>query len=534
MQGSSFGSLRVLALRWFAPLAVLLVAADAAWAAPINDNFAQRLPMQLGFADTRSNAEAGIEAGERLTVNDPDGFGCNKQGEAAAGGIKMERTLWWEFTGNGGSITVSTLASNFDTVLAVYEADSEELISCNDDVQTRDPTRPNLPARLGSEVVVDTDPGKTYAVQVGGCTPPEACGTASSGTITLRISAAPANDNRVDARPIVAGAPVAATNTGATLEPGEGASCGGHLYAKTVWFRYTAPAVGTAAFSAAGFDTVLAVYRDSSTVALGCNDEALGEQFGGSRVPSIQPPEPPVPVTPGDYLIQVGGYYDVGFSTIAARNGPLAVQVEFVPDPDLDDDGVTSARDCDESNPAIRPGVPEAPNNDVDENCDGLKAFDRDGDGVLDSPLGRDCDDENPQVRPEAAEVPGNQLDENCDTKTPDWPELPTGIAIDVKRYESFSWLIAYRLRDLLPGSLVEIRCDGDNCPYEKKRHPVRQARGLLLLPAGFRLKPGDSVVVRVSKPGHRGSERSFRIRRGKRYLVRTNCLDPAGQRIPC
>lgn len=523
---------------FFAAVVAVLIAAalasTAAAAPPLNDDYADRLPLQLGFADTRANVEATVEPGEPLTPEDPGGLGCSKEGTVSKGEIQSGGTIWWEFTGTGGPITVSTLSSTYDTVLAVYEVEGKSLVACNDDLQAQDPTRPILQYRLASEVLFDSVAGRHYAVQVGNCEPAEKCGKAS-GNVTIRVSKPPVNNDRADATPIDAGAPHVATNTGATLEPGEVTVCGEEQYAKTVWFRYTAPAIGTAAFSSAGFDTLLAVYRGDSKTPLGCNDDLIEGQFGGSRWPMIQPAEPLVPVTPGDYLIQVGGFYDIGFSPVAARNGPLTVQVEFSPDLDLDDDGVNAERDCDETDPDIRPGVPETPNNDVDENCDGFRAFDRDGDGILAPPLGSDCRDDDPAIKPGAAEVRGNRIDENCDTETPDFLVLPTRASIVVERRGALTWVYSYKLTHAKEATKVEIRCLGRRCPYQVRNYRIANERGLVKLPAGFALGAGEQLIVRTTKDDWIGHEQTFRMRRDeKKPVARTRCLNPDGSRRLC
>lgn len=523
---------------------VSLASAGGAAAAPVNDDFANRLPIQLGVADTRSNIGATIEAGERLTANDPDGLGCNEQDEAAPGDFQMDGTMWWEFTGNGDPITVSTLTSNFDTVLGVYEVEGGAMVACNDDIQPLDPTRPNLQSRVSSEMLFESVAGRHYAVQVGGCIPAEKCWDKTSGNVTLRVSPTPANDNRAAAQPIVAGVPVAMTNTGATLEPGELMTCdtgevlGIHQYGKTVWFKYFAPRPGTAAFSAAGFDTIITVYRGSATTPVGCNDDAVNGQFGASRFPKLLPPEPPLEVAAGEYLIQVGGFFDDGFSPVAARNGPLSVLVEFTPDLDLDNDGINAERDCDDENPAIRPGAEEIWNNDVDENCDGYAVYDRDNDGVSAPPLGTDCRDDDLGINPRVAEIPGNRIDENCDTLTPDYPRLLTRIGIVEKQYRKpkpHSWIPVVSLVDVPAGARVEVRCLGADCPRKRTRtFWIRETRGTLELPARFRLAIGERVGVRVTKPETIGREQIFRIRRGKKPVSRGYCLDPVGHRRPC
>lgn len=537
----STGGVRLAAA--IAAAAFLLGIAGSAKAVPVNDDFADRLPIQLGVADTRSNLDATIEAGERLTANDPDGFGCDKQGEAATDGFQMDGTMWWEFTGNGGPITVSTLTSNFDTVLAVYEVEGGEMVACNDDIQPLDPTRPNLQFRVTSEVLIQSVTGRHYAVQVGGCIPDEECWDKTEGNVTLRVSPTPINDDRAAATTIGSGVPVAMTNTGATLETGETMVCdtgevqGLHQYGKTVWFRYVAPRVGTAAFSAAGFDTIIAVYRGSAATPLGCNDDAVEGQFGASRLPRLLPPAPPLEVTPGEYLIQVGGFFDNGFSTVAARNGPVSVHVEFIPDLDLDNDGVNAERDCDDEAAAIRPGAEEVWNNDVDENCDGYRVYDRDNDGVSAPPLGEDCRDNDAGISPRTAEIPGNRVDENCDTQTPDLPRMLTRIGIIEKQYKNpkaHSWIPAVSLKEVPAGARVEIRCLGASCRGRPRTFQVKERRGILELPAAFRVAVGEKVDVRVFKGDMIGREQEFRIRSGKKPVERSYCLDPVGHRRPC
>jgi hypothetical protein len=87
---------------------------------------------------------------------------------------------------------------------------------------------------------------------------------------------------------------------------------------------------------------------------------------------------------------------------------------------DEDDDGhalpgsCDDGDDCDDTNPAVRPGVPDNPCADL--NCDGIGGSDEDADGHLDVECGGDdCDDAHAERNPSLPDVVGNANDDNCD-----------------------------------------------------------------------------------------------------------------------
>lgn len=90
----------------------------------------------------------------------------------------------------------------------------------------------------------------------------------------------------------------------------------------------------------------------------------------------------------------------------------LSVYDESAIEADTDEDGFYASEDCDDENAKINTVALEVPNNDIDEDCDGIAlVIDSDMDGFNSD---EDCDDDNSTINPEATEIPDNGIDEDC------------------------------------------------------------------------------------------------------------------------
>ncbi len=271
--------------------------------APPNDAFANAIIIAPGGG-------AVVGANVHATRQNLEPEGCD------VGGGK---TVWWRWTAPQNQITtLSTLGSDFDTVLAVYTGNSVGALTpviCNDDVPG---------GVYSSEVIFHAVAGTTYRIAVDGYSGDE-------GLIALTLAETPpiANNNFVNRAPITGiNRTVRGSNFGATREGAEPFHCGGPGGA-SVWWTWTAPSNVAVSVSTAGstYDTILAVYTGSSLgalMSLACADDYIPGEILSSEVRFSA-------VGGVTYQIAVEGYGD-GFT---ADQGNITLSLVTTPANDL-------------------------------------------------------------------------------------------------------------------------------------------------------------------------------------------------------
>jgi hypothetical protein len=439
-------------------------------------------------------------------------------------GREMGATVWYRIPGTGGPIQV-TVGPNFDALVAVYDP-GNNAIDCDDRF-------------FGTESLrFQSTAGATHLVQVGGLWNSTTM-TAAMGTFDFT---ALANDNRshpetVQPDPSINHAEVSVTNVGATEEDREVLSCGGTSYHSTVWFRYVAPELGTVTFAASRLSVAVAAYRGEQQVS--CGKSGPGSELGASASVNVRAGE--------EIFVQVGGLLQPGEDNIQ-------YSVTFNRNCDADGDGAFDQHrstcrgvDCDDGQGGIRPGATESANNAVDENCDGYREFDRDGDGYrVSEPPNRpllvyDCNDTpgiGARINPGKRDVRGNKLNEDCKGGPAKALALPSSIRDFWTTVRGGAAVSAMKVTSVKRRSRIKVTCRGRGCRFKKRTIKVtRRAKAVKLtrLFKGTVLRPGGRVEVKVLPPSIEwiGPTESYRLRRGV-VTPKKGCVSFRGRRVKC
>lgn len=229
------GAARALAVAVVA-IAAASLTGPASAVPPANDSFATAIELS-----GRSDAASGTNKDATKEPGEP-----NHAGEVGGASI------WFRWTAPvDGETTIQTCGSDFDTLLAAYTGDAVDAlteVASNDDACV-----------FGSSISFTAEEGETYRIVIDG-------NEGETGLFDLQLRLAPPNDDFADAV-VVSGeeGSVDGTNDGASVEALEPGSVSG-----SVWYRWTAPTTGPAAFKTCGtpFDTAIVVYTGSALGSL--------------------------------------------------------------------------------------------------------------------------------------------------------------------------------------------------------------------------------------------------------------------------
>ena len=190
-----------------------------------------------------------------------------------------------------------------------------------------------------------------------------------------------------------------------------------------------------------------------------------------------------------------GGEADTNDELIACEG--LALSSDLIPD--ADGDGATKPGDCDDGNPAIRPGVIDVLDNGVDEDCSGADAvnLDRDGD-ALPAPDG--LRRREPAHQPGRPRHPGQQGRRGLHGRA---GAVPAARLVPVGHFEfprAFSRVIAVTVRQVRKGSTLRMSCRGAGA-RSAAAHAQAQAhrdQEVIERPLGrAKLRPGTRFELR-------------------------------------
>jgi FG-GAP-like repeat/Putative metal-binding motif/FG-GAP repeat len=265
--------------------------------------------------------------------------------------------------------------------------------------------------------------------------------------------------------------------------------------------------------------------------------------------------EPGSPYGVGDapYGVAAGDFNRDGAVDLAvANNGGMSVSVllrsgaGFVPDSsspiptgqtgangiaaaDFDGDGRTDLAVSNQQSRTVTvllnttPGRPGPP----------APLLDADGDGVQ---RPADCNDANPAIRPGARDKPGDKIDQDCNGRDARFPLLRRTIEAFSATYpgDRYTIFTSMTVKPVRRGDRLRLTCKGPGCEMKKTTIKVRKnARKLSLLRRlkGSKLRNGAVVQLRVTRPATIGRVGKWQIRAPKIPKITRTCLRPGAKK---
>lgn len=265
-------------------------------------------------ANDAFGAATNIATLDGLDVWGSTGGGSRQTGEPSHG---IGPSSWWKWTAPAKQkVTVSTIGSNFDTILAVYTGSAVNALTQVKYNNNADATT------TSSSVTFWGLPGVTYRIAVAGK------GAKNAGVVHLTAALVPTNTSAAQASPVAVSSSrptfISGSNFDAPTEANEPAAKG----PDSVWWKFTAPSAGAYTIDTVGsmtrtgnpLDTKIAVYSGSAPSALtlvGADDDSGPGAYSKITFNAV---------AGGTYYLAVGGYDHSGLGS-PDESGKLRVTV---------------------------------------------------------------------------------------------------------------------------------------------------------------------------------------------------------------